>query len=175
MIVLAGLGNPGSEYATTRHNIGFMAIDCIQSYYSCSPFLKKDKLFLSKGTIGDVSVILCKPISYMNLSGVALAPLIRFYRLPLENLYVIHDDIALKAFEIRTKQGGGHAGHNGLRNIDQHIGNNYHRIRIGVGHPGHKDDVSSYVLSSFQDQEQKILVDVLDTLCKNIENLLKRQ
>lgn len=152
-----------------------MAVDYMAHYFGFESFFTKEKLSLSQGTLciheKKERVILCKPQGFMNLSGVCLSRLMR--TLPIENLIVIHDDIALNPFVLKTKQGGGHGGHNGLRDIDQHIGKNYHRIRIGVGHPGCKDEVSSYVLSDFSKDEQGQLDAILKQVVDKTEEIVR--
>lgn len=167
-----GLGNPGPHHARNRHNVGFMAVDCLYSHYAFSPFVTKEKLSLSRGVINEKEVILCKPLAFMNLSGVTIAPLLRFYKIPLEHLLVIHDDLDLKFGTWKTKKGGGNGGHNGLKNIDQHLGKEYHRLRIGIGHPGHKDYVVGYVLDDFTKEEQTEVDALFSELVKDMSHFL---
>lgn len=153
-ILICGLGNPGAQYSKNRHNVGFMMLDLIASEMNVS-FLESKK-FLGSIAIKkypDVTYILLKPQTYMNLSGQSVGAVKKFYDVSLENIWVVHDEIDLAFGDVRLKQGGGHAGHNGLKSLDAHIGKDYHRIRIGVGRPAHRDDVSNYVLSNFPKSE----------------------
>lgn len=171
MLLIVGLGNPGRQYENTRHNVGFMAVDSIARSLSFSSFSENNKF---KGEIatgeafGDKTILL-KPITYMNLSGEAVGAVASYYKIPLEKIVVIHDDIDLKLGDVRIKRGGGHAGHNGLRSIDAHIGKDYFRIRIGVGRPQDKEDVANYVLQHFSKDE---MVDISEVLC-DIEKIIQ--
>lgn len=171
MYIVAGLGNPGSQYSLNRHNIGFMAIDVIAEQYNFPPFKPKFNAHLSEGKIGDQRVILCKPLTYMNLSGRPIAELIKFYKIPLDHLYVLHDDLDLLPGTIKVKKGGGHGGHNGLKSIDACLGQEYWRLRLGIGHPGFKDAVSGYVLSNFKASDTEWLTDLLSAVAVEIDNL----
>ncbi|USO02809.1 MAG: aminoacyl-tRNA hydrolase [Alphaproteobacteria bacterium] len=154
MILICGLGNPGSKYQNNRHNIGFKVLDRIASHYNVE--FSDSKKFLGQVAqykLGDTVYVLCKPTTYMNLSGQSVAAIKRFYNIDNENIWVIHDEIELPFGEIRTKKGGGHAGHNGLKSIDAYIGKDYHRMRLGVDRPLYKEDVSNYVLSDFSKSE----------------------
>lgn len=128
---------------------------------------------LARGTIDDKDIILCKPLAFMNLSGVTFAPLLHFYKIPLDHLCVIHDDLDLKFCTLKLKKGGGNGGHNGLKNIDQHLGKEYHRLRIGIGHPGHKDYVVGYVLDDFTPEEQEEMEILFKKLSEDMPSLLK--
>lgn len=161
MKLFVGLGNPGGKYAGHRHNIGFMAIDEIASQNNFGPWKGKFQGSLSEGRLGSCRIILLKPETFMNLSGQSVGEAMRYYKLDPSDLVVLHDELDLAPGKVRTKTGGGHAGHNGLRSIHQHIGENYHRVRIGIGHPGHKDRVSGYVLHDFAKADQFWLDDVL--------------
>ncbi len=172
MFVLVGLGNPGSQYLFHRHNIGFMAVDFIQNHYQFSPYRTKNNALISEGKIASHHVLLCKPQTYMNLSGQSVGSILRFLKIPTSSLYVFHDDLDLASFKIKVKCGGGHGGHNGLRSLDQHVGANYWRIRLGIGHPGHKDEVSHYVLSDFTKQEQENLPIFLDAIARHLDCLI---
>ena len=173
MFLLVGLGNPGKEYAATRHNIGFMAIDEIADSYGFKSATAKFHGLLQTGQIVGNKVVTLKPTTFMNRSGVAVSEAAKFYKIPLQNIIVIHDEIDLDLGRIRVKSGGGAGGHNGLRDIDSRIGKDYKRVRVGVGHPGDKDRVSSYVLSKFAksevDEVQRIVISVAD----NIDILVK--
>ncbi|MBC8339235.1 MAG: aminoacyl-tRNA hydrolase [Rhodospirillales bacterium] len=149
MLLLVGLGNPGSEYAKNRHNIGFMAIDVIAERFGFQPFRKKFHGLLSEGLIDGAKVLALKPETFMNDSGRAVAAACAFYKIAPEDIIVLHDEIDLDAAKVRVKRGGGHAGHNGLRSIHGHIGPDYGRVRLGIGHPGDKDRVTGHVLNDF--------------------------
>lgn len=159
--VLVGLGNPGEKYALNRHNIGFMAVDAIAAAYHFPPFKMKFSAAISEGTIGSHKVILCKPMTYMNLSGQSVGELMRFYKIPATQAYVVHDDLDLELGKVKLKIGGGNGGHNGLKSLDQHIGKEYWRVRLGIGHPGHRDAVTSYVLGNFAKSDEAWLQRVL--------------
>jgi len=149
MLLFVGLGNPGAKYARNRHNIGFMAVDEIAADYGFSPWRAKFQGQLCEGKLGQQKVTLLKPETFMNLSGQSVGEAMRFFKLTPTDVTVFHDEIDLAPGKIRVKSGGGHAGHNGLRSLHQHIGDTYQRVRIGVGHPGHKDRVPGYVLHDF--------------------------
>ena len=161
MKLWVGLGNPGAKYAGNRHNIGWMAVDRIASEHGFAPFRAKFQGALSEGVLGSEKVLLLKPETFMNLSGQSVGEAMRFYKLTPEDVTVFHDELDLAPGKVRVKQGGGHAGHNGLRSIHQHIGEAYGRVRLGIGHPGHKDRVSGYVLSDFAKADADWLDDVL--------------
>ncbi|WP_323779731.1 aminoacyl-tRNA hydrolase [Thalassovita sp.] len=156
-----GLGNPGAKYAGNRHNIGFMALDRIAEDHGFAPWRTKFQGQLSEGKLGREKVILLKPETFMNLSGQSVGEAMRFYKLTPADVMVFHDELDLAPGKCRVKQGGGHAGHNGLRSIHQHIGADYGRVRLGIGHPGHKDRVAGYVLSDFAKADQNWLDDLL--------------
>ncbi|MCX7337692.1 MAG: aminoacyl-tRNA hydrolase [Alphaproteobacteria bacterium] len=164
MFVFVGLGNPGAQYALNRHNVGFMVVDTIAESYDFPPFRTKFNALVTEGKIGPHRVILCKPLTYMNLSGQAVGPLIKFYKLPLSSVYVVHDDLDLNPGQVKLKIGGSSGGHNGLVSIDQAVGKDYWRLRIGIGHPGHKDAVSAYVLSNFRSEDHDWLVPLLSSV-----------
>ncbi len=149
MKLFAGLGNPGARYAANRHNIGFMAVERIAADHGFTPWRSKFSAEISEGRLGSEKVVLLKPQSYMNRSGQPVGEAMRFYKLAPADLVVFHDELDLSPGRMRLKQGGGHAGHNGLRSIHEHIGPDHARVRLGIGHPGHKDRVSAYVLSDF--------------------------
>lgn len=161
MKLFAGLGNPGAKYAGNRHNIGFMALDAIQRGHGFTPWRAKFQAEMSEGNLGGEKVLLLKPLTYMNLSGQSVSAAMRFYKLSPGDLVVFHDELDLSPGKMRQKQGGGHAGHNGLRSIHDHIGPDYARVRLGIGHPGHKDRVSAYVLSDFAKADQDWLDDLM--------------
>ena len=159
MKLFVGLGNPGAKYAQNRHNIGFMALDRIAEDHGFAPWRSKFQGLVSEGRLGTEKVILLKPQTFMNLSGQSVGEAMRFYKLDSSDVVVFHDEIDLAPGKLRLKSGGGHAGHNGLRSIYQHIGPHYDRVRLGVGHPGHKDKVPGYVLSDFAKADQDWLDD----------------
>ncbi|WP_299304444.1 aminoacyl-tRNA hydrolase [uncultured Litoreibacter sp.] len=161
MKLFAGLGNPGAKYAGNRHNIGFMALDRIADDHGFTPWKSKFQGQISEGRLGSEKVVLLKPTTFMNLSGQSVGEAMRFYKLDSTDIIVFHDEIDLAPAKLRCKAGGGHAGHNGLRSIHQHIGPHYDRVRMGVGHPGHKDKVPGYVLRDFAKADQDWLDDVL--------------
>ena len=161
MQIFVGLGNPGAKYAQNRHNIGFMALDEIARDHGFGPWKKGFQALVSEGRFGSEKVLLLKPETFMNLSGQSVGEAMRFYKLTPEDVTVFHDELDLAPGKCRVKQGGGHAGHNGLRSIHAHIGPDYQRIRLGIGHPGHKDAVSRYVLADFAKAEAGWLDDVL--------------
>ena len=161
MKLFVGLGNPGGKYAANRHNIGFMALDRIAEDHGFAPWRSKFQGQVSEGRLGSEKVILLKPETFMNKSGQSVGEAMRFFKLESTDVTVFHDELDLAPSKVRLKSGGGHAGHNGLRSIHEHIGPHYDRVRLGVGHPGHKDRVSAYVLSNFAKAEQDWLDDVL--------------
>ena len=161
MQLFVGLGNPGAKYAGNRHNIGFMAVDRIAGDHGFAPWRAKFQGQIAEGRLGSEKVLLLKPETFMNLSGQSVGEAMRFYKLTPGDVTVFHDELDLAPGKVRVKQGGGHAGHNGLRSIHGHIGADYARVRLGIGHPGHKDRVSGYVLSDFAKAEADWLDDVL--------------
>ncbi len=161
MQIFVGLGNPGPKYAENRHNIGFMAMDEIAQAHGFGPWRSKFQAQMTEGRLGDDKVILLKPETFMNLSGQSVGEAMRFYKLTPDDVVVFHDELDLAPGKCRVKTGGGHAGHNGLRSIHQHIGEAYHRVRLGIGHPGHKDRVAGYVLSDFAKADQDWLDDLI--------------
>jgi PTH1 family peptidyl-tRNA hydrolase len=162
MRLWVGLGNPGGQYARHRHNVGFMALDRIAADHGFAPWRRAFKGEVAEGRFGSQKVLLLKPQTYMNLSGEAVRAALDFYKLTPADVTVFHDELDLAPFRVRVKEGGGHAGHNGLRSIHQHLGTDaYARVRLGIGHPGHKDRVSGYVLSDFAKAEAEGLDDLL--------------
>ena len=154
MLLFAGLGNPGQNYAMNRHNVGFMAVDLLAERYGFPAWQKKSTALQSAGRIGTDKIILVKPQSYMNKSGLQVAEVARFHKIPTDNIFVFHDELDLAAGRLRVKQGGGHGGHNGLRDIDRHLGQNYWRVRIGIGRPENPAmDVKAWVLADFAKSE----------------------
>lgn len=161
MLIFAGLGNPGAKYAGNRHNIGFMALDRIAADHGFGPWKARFQGQCAEGRLGSAKVLLLKPQTFMNLSGQSVGEAMRFFKLDTTDITVFHDEIDLAPGKVRVKDGGGHAGHNGLRSIHQHIGPHYSRVRMGVGHPGRKEAVAGYVLSDFAKADQDWLEDVL--------------
>ncbi len=161
MILMVGLGNPGAKYAGNRHNVGFMAVDRIASDHGFGPWRARFQGLSAEGRLGEIRVTLLKPQGYMNLSGQSVGEAMRYLKLTPAEVVVLHDELDLAPGVCRIKSGGGHAGHNGLRSIHQHIGEGYRRLRIGIGHPGHKDRVTGHVLSDFAKAEEPMLDDLL--------------
>jgi PTH1 family peptidyl-tRNA hydrolase len=152
-LLIAGLGNPGERYARNRHNAGFIVADEIHAHYRFGPWKAKFEAFLSEGTLAGRKVYLLKPQTYMNNSGVSVGAALRFFKLPVTALVVIHDEIDLVAGKIKAKTGGGDAGQNGLRSITENLGPDYRRVRVGVGHPGEKSLVTAHVLQNFSKED----------------------
>lgn len=171
MKLFVGLGNPGAKYAGNRHNIGFMALDRIAADHGFGSWRSKFQGQISEGRFGSTKVILLKPETFMNLSGQSVGEAMRFHKLSPADVVVFHDEIDLAPAKVRLKNGGGHAGHNGLRSIHGHIGPDYDRVRLGVGHPGHKDAVPGYVLRDFAKADQDWLDDVLRGLSDGAPHL----
>ena len=161
MHLWVGLGNPGAKYAGNRHNIGFMALDRIAADHGFGPWRSKFHGQVSEGRFGSDRVILLKPETFMNLSGQSVRAAADFYKCATDEITVFHDELDLALGKCRLKQGGGHAGHNGLRSIHQHFGPDYARVRLGIDHPGHKDRVVAHVLGDFAKAEGEILDDLL--------------
>lgn len=161
MRLFVGLGNPGARYAGNRHNIGFMAVDAIAARHRAAPWRRRFQGQASEVVLGDHKVVLLKPETFMNDSGRAVAEAQRFFKLELTDLCVFHDELDLAPGKLRVKLGGGNAGHNGLRSITAHCGNDYRRVRLGIGHPGHKDLVHGYVLRDFAKAEQPWVDDLV--------------
>lgn len=173
MQIWVGLGNPGPRYALHRHNVGFMAVDVIADMHGFGPVQKKFSGWAQEGRIGSQKVLLLKPATFMNESGRSVGEALRFYKLGTDALTVFHDELDLAPFKVKVKQGGGHAGHNGLRSIDQHCGADFRRIRLGIGHPGHKDKVTGHVLGNFAKDEQDDLAAMLGAVGAEAEWLAK--
>ena len=164
MQLWVGLGNPEPQYALHRHNVGFMALDVIADSHGFSPWRKQFQGLTSEGRIGTEKLLLLKPLTFMNLSGRSIRAAMDFYKLDAPDVTVFHDELDLAPMKIKVKRGGGTAGHNGLRSTDQHIGNDFRRVRIGIGHPGHKDRVTGYVLGNYAKNELDDLADMLGAL-----------
>jgi PTH1 family peptidyl-tRNA hydrolase len=172
MKLLVGLGNPGAKYAQNRHNIGFMAMDRIASDHGFSGWRSKFQGQICEGRVGSEKVTLLKPETFMNLSGQSVGEAMRYLKLAPDDIIVFHDEIDLAPGKTRLKTGGGHAGHNGLRSIHGHIGPDYDRVRMGVGHPGHKDAVPGYVLRDFPKADADWLDDELRGISDGIAHLV---
>lgn len=173
MLVFAGLGNPGAKYANNRHNVGFMAVDAIHRRHGFPQWSRKFSAGISLGELAGQKILLLKPQTYMNLSGQAVGEALRFYKLDPSALVVFHDDLDLAPGKVRIKTGGGHGGNNGLRSIDAHIGKDYKRVRIGIGHPGSKEWVTGHVLGEFSKADSQWLEPMLDALSQNADLLAK--
>ena len=173
MQLWVGLGNPGPKYAMHRHNVGFMALDVIAEMHDFGPVQKKFQGWLQEGRIGGQKVLLLKPATFMNQSGRSVGEAMRFYKLEMDALTVFHDELDLAPFKVKVKTGGGTAGHNGLRSIDQHLGPDFRRVRIGIGHPGHKDRVTGHVLGNYAKAEMDDLTDMLAAISFEAEWLAK--
>ena len=175
MIVVCGLGNPGKKYTDTRHNLGFKIIDKIRLKYKFNIYKKDQSKEVYKGKIKRKEFYLLKPLTYMNLSGLPLSKFLQYYKIPIKNLTVVHDDLDLKLGKIKIKKGGGNAGHNGLQNIDDIIGNSYNRLRIGIGHPLSNKSVNKYVLEKFNAEEKKIINKIIDLSVEHIDLLFSKK
>ncbi len=173
MQLWVGLGNPGPGYAMNRHNVGFMAADLLAEFCTFGPVQKKFLGWMQDGRIGGQRVILLKPATFMNESGRSVGEALRFYKLGTDALTVFHDELDLAPFKVKVKQGGGTAGHNGLRSIDQHLGADFRRVRLGIGHPGHKDRVTGHVLGNYAKAEMDPLADMLGAVAAEAEWLAR--
>ena len=177
MHLVVGLGNPGAKYARNRHNVGFMAADVVAIRYKFSAYRSKFKSEFAEGEIplgsGAARVLLLKPQTFMNESGTAVAEAARFLKIEPSSVIVMHDELDLAPGKLRVKKGGGAAGHNGLRSIDAHLGNDYWRVRIGIGHPGDKKLVLNAVLGDFAKSDTEWLVPLLDAIADEMPLLLK--
>ena len=169
MQLFVGLGNPGAKYAGNRHNIGFMAVEAIASAHGFGPWRAKFQWLVSEGVLGGEKVILLKSETFMNLSGQSVGEAARFYKIAPEAVTVFHDELDLAPFKVKVRMGGGLAGHNGLRSINQHLGPDFRRVRIGIGHPGHKDRVTGHVLGNYAKAEMDALADMLGAIASEAE------
>jgi PTH1 family peptidyl-tRNA hydrolase len=172
MLLLVGLGNPGTKYAGNRHNIGFMALEAIARRHNIAPWRRRFQGVAVEGTIGGKKVLLLLPGTYMNESGRAVSEAVGFYKLSVGDVIVFHDELELTPFKVRVKAGGGNAGHNGLRSISAHIGNDYRRVRLGIGHPGDKKLVEHYVLQDFAKDEWLGVETLCDLVADNVSLLI---
>ena len=168
MLLIVGLGNPGGQYALNRHNIGFMAADAIHRRHGFSPWRSRFQAEVAEGVLQGRKALLMKPQTYMNESGRAVAEAARFLKIPNADIVVMHDELDLPPGKIRMKQGGGHGGHNGLRSITAHLGDDYRRLRLGIGHPGAKELVHGYVLHDFARSDGAWVNPLLDAIAENV-------
>ncbi len=173
MLLLVGLGNPGSQYVRNRHNIGFMAVEAIARKHGFAPWKRRFQGATAEGTIAGERVLLLLPGTYMNESGRAVGEAVNFYRLQLSDVVVFQDEIELPPAKVRVKTGGGNAGHNGLRSISAHVGNEYRRVRIGIGHPGVKELVHSHVLADFTKSDMEWVEALCGAIADNAELLVR--
>lgn len=171
MLLLVGLGNPGRKYDNYRHNVGFMAVDEIIHRHNFSAARVRFQGEMSEGTLGGEKVMTLKPLTYMNLSGQSVGEAARYFKIPVDNIIVFHDELDLAPGKIKFKTGGGAAGHNGLKSLDQHLGADYHRVRIGIGHPGEKDAVTGHVLGDFSNADEKWLDPLLNAIATSAPEL----
>ena len=171
MQIWVGLGNPGAKYSLHRHNVGFMAADILAATHDFSPWSKKFRSLIAEGRIGRQRVLLLKPQTFMNDSGDAVQQALKFYNLDMDALTVFHDELDLAPFKVKVKQGGGTAGHNGLRSIDASLGADFRRVRIGIGHPGpgRKDLVTPHVLGNYSKAEREPLSDMLAAIASEAD------
>jgi peptidyl-tRNA hydrolase, PTH1 family len=169
MILLVGLGNPGKGYAGNRHNFGYMAVDEIVRRHSFMPERVRFQGLVAEGNIGGTKILALKPTTYMNLSGQSVGEAARFYKIPLEKIIVFHDELDLPLGKVRVKTGGGHGGNNGIRSIIDHLGADFCRVRLGVGHPGEKHLVSGHVLKDFAKAELPVVEKITDSIARHTE------
>lgn len=176
MYLLVGLGNPGKVYEDTRHNVGFQAVDAIIGKYRLSAAQKKWESEVYKGDMEEnIPVIVLKPMTFMNNSGVAVQKACQFYKVSPSDIIVFHDELDLTVGTVRVKTGGGNAGHNGLKSIDQHIGKAYQRVRIGIGHPGEKGKVTGHVLGRFFTEEEGVIEKIVKNIAAYLPYLLNKE
>lgn len=175
MLIIAGLGNPGSKFANNRHNIGFMAVSKIAHRHSFSPWKNKFRSMAAEGNLAGEKVLLLKPQTMMNLSGDAVGEAMRFYKLSASDILVLYDELDLAAAKVRFKTGGGAGGHNGIKSIIAHCGEGFHRLRLGIGHPGNKTRVNNHVLGDFAKSDQLWLEPLLQAIGENAPMLADKQ
>lgn len=173
MFLLVGLGNPGKQYSGNRHNIGFMALDALHRRLNAAPWRARFQGEVAEASLNGTKLVLLKPQTYMNESGRSVGEAMRFYKIPLEHVFVFHDELDLPPGKLRLKTGGGNAGHNGLRSITTHCGNETQRVRLGIGHPGDKALVHAYVLNDFGKGEQAWVEDLVDAIAEFAPELLR--
>lgn len=175
MMLVVGLGNPGSQYLMNRHNVGYMVLDVLMEDHGFSGPKRREHAFVSEGLIGGQKVLALKPLTFMNASGQAVASIARFYKIPLDDIIVVHDDLDLMPGKIRVRKNGGAGGHNGLRSIDATLGKDYWRLKVGIGHPGDRDRVTPYVLGNFSKAEQEDLIPLLGIISDEFPLLIEKQ
>lgn len=175
MLLFVGLGNPGARYAGNRHNIGFMAVEAIAKRHGFAPWRRRFHGVTTEGSLDGQKTLLLLPGTFMNESGRAVAEAANFYKIGLNEIVVLHDELELPPGKVRIKTGGGNAGHNGLRSMSEYMGNDYKRMRIGIGHPGNKDLVHSYVLSDFAKVERPWVETLCDAIADNAGILARDQ
>ncbi|MFQ5939823.1 MAG: aminoacyl-tRNA hydrolase [Alphaproteobacteria bacterium] len=183
MLLLVGLGNPGPGYARNRHNIGFTAVDAIARRYSLAPYRRRFHGLIAEGEVpasrsrtegrAERKVLALKPTTYVNDSGLAVAAAARFHKIPPSGIIVVHDDLDLAPGKVRVKRGGGHGGHNGLRSIDAHLGRNYRRLRLGIGHPEDREQAAGYVLHDFAKADKEWLGKLLNAVAESFPLLVE--
>ncbi|MCF6199415.1 MAG: aminoacyl-tRNA hydrolase [Hyphomicrobiaceae bacterium] len=174
MKLIVGLGNPGGKYAQNRHNVGFMAVDELFEHHDFSPWRKRFSGVVAEGRIGRNKCLLLKPSTFMNESGRSVGEALRFYKLDLEDVFVLYDEIDLVPGKLKAKCSGGNAGHNGLRSMSAHVGNDYHRIRIGVGRPAQKSQVANHVLRDFSKADEEWRAPLLDAIARKFSTYLEQ-
>ena len=175
MLLFVGLGNPGARYAGNRHNIGFMAVEAISKRHGFAPWRRRFQGVATEGSLDGKKTLLLLPGTFMNESGRAVAEAAKFYKIGLSEIVILHDELELPPGKVRIKIGGGNAGHNGLRSVSEYMGNDYKRMRIGIGHPGNKDLVHSYVLSDFAKAERPWVETLCDAIADNAGILARDQ
>ena len=173
MLLLAGLGNPGAKYARNRHNVGIMAVAAIADHYRLAAGRQRFQGITRDGLIDGVKAVILMPETFMNESGRSVGEAMRFFKLTPASVVVFHDELDLAAGKLRVKTGGGHAGHNGLRSIDAHIGTDYRRVRIGIGHPGEKHKVTPHVLNDFSKDDTVWLDPLLNAIARACPHLMR--
>lgn len=173
-LFIVGLGNPGPDYARTRHNIGFMAVDALHAAWGLPQWRAKYDGMLAEGAVDGQKIILLKPMTYMNESGRSVGPALRFYKVPPARLIILHDELDIPLGEVRCKQGGGNAGHNGLKSIQAHLDTpDFWRVRLGIGHPGSRERVTGHVLSAFTADERGVVDITLQRLIEQRADLIQ--
>ena len=173
MLLFVGLGNPGSDYARTRHNAGFITVDGLARRHGFSDWKAKSGALIADGRIGTEKVLLVKPQSFMNKSGMPVAEIARFFKIPAGDIFVFYDEIDLAIGKVRLKRGGGHGGHNGIRDLDRHLGADYWRVRIGVGRPPARIDARNWVLMDFaRDELEGWLADLATAMADEANRLV---
>ncbi len=176
MKLIIGLGNPGSEYLNNRHNVGFMALDSLSSHYLFEDWRTKLGGLFATASLGSEKIILVKPQTFMNLSGICVAKFKQFFKIHIADIFVIYDDIDLRFGEVKIKQGGGDAGHKGVRSISQHLKTkDFNRIRFGIGRPSAKEEVSHFVLSNFSKNESDKLLVLFQNLSEDFEKIIQKK